>query len=120
MPIEGGSMKRELGKCEKCGEKANLFRCPTHYVCDDCGTTEELCTHTEGLLCRTCHTKRVDIRIAEFDGDTDYTTEITCPHCGYEYRDSWESSDGDHECPDCERGFEVIKDITVTYCTEKI
>ena len=113
-------MKREIGKCEKCGEKANLWRCPTHYVCDDCGATKELCNHTEGLLCGTCHMKRVDIRIAEFDGDTDYTTEITCPHCGYEYRDSWEASEGEQDCRDCERPFEVTKNVTVDYSTSKI
>ena len=58
-------------------------------------------------------------RIAEFDGDTDYTDEVTCPHCGYKCSDSWEMSVGVHECGDCGREFEMERDVSVSYSTTK-
>lgn len=95
-------------------------RCADHNRCDDCGTRDKLCYYREGLLCERCHTGRVDDRIAAFDGDTDYTSEITCPHCGYVHSDSWEMSEGEQECSDCERPFEVERVVTVEYRTAKI
>jgi hypothetical protein len=51
------------------------------------------------------------------DGDVEYqyTNEITCPYCGYEFGDSWEASEGEKECPDCDRKFDVERDVDVTY-----
>ena len=42
--------------------------------------------------------------------------EITCPHCGFEYCDSWEMFDtGEYEiCPDCEKEFVFYRNITYT------
>ncbi len=109
-------------ECTVCGKEnaEHWRRCAEHYRCDDCGTREGLCTYTEGVLCDSCHEKRVEKRVAEFSGDTDYTDEITCPHCGYVCSDSWEISDGKRECGDCGREYEVERDVVVTYCTTKI
>lgn len=51
----------------------------------------------------------------------EYTAEVVCPWCGYEYTDSWELSDeGDEECPNCWKPFRYSRDVTVDYSTEKI
>lgn len=58
--------------------------------------------------------------------DHDYTEEIVCPYCGYEFGDSWEYADYTEikvECGDhinCGEEFIVYPDITVTYTTRKI
>ena len=47
-----------------------------------------------------------------------YTTEIVCPHCGYEFSDSWEFEDsGDAECYRCDLAFFFERQIEVTYTT---
>ena len=47
----------------------------------------------------------------------DNTDEITCPHCDYEYSDSWEcipTGDGElswsEECMECKKDFDVYFD----------
>lgn len=109
-----------FGICNICGEKAALDRCEKHYVCDDCGTRENLCNYCEGVLCRVCHGKRVNERIKNFKGSTDFTQEIICPYCGYEPSDSWEMESGEYDCEDCEKSYEVERNIEVTYTTSKI
>lgn len=113
-------MNRKIGECEKCGEKADFWRCKEHYCCDDCGTRENLCMRNGGVICDSCHEKRVEKRIAEFGADTDYTAEIVCPWCGYEHSDSWEKEPGNRNCPDCGRDFEVERNVEVTYSTSRI
>jgi hypothetical protein len=52
--------------------------------------------------------------------ETQYTQEIVCPHCGYEFSDSWEI--GDYEllsCPSCWNEFCLYRWVEVTYCTAK-
>ena len=106
--------------CKLCDKKAtHIFHCDEHYKCADCGTRDGLCTHTEAVLCSPCHEARVEKRVAAFDGDTDYTAEVTCPWCGYVCSDSWEISDGEQECSDCGREYEVERDVQVTYSTTK-
>ncbi len=95
-------------------------RCNSHYTCDDCGTKDNLYMYTEGLLCETCHAKRVEGRIKKFKGDTSFTQEITCPWCGYIHSDSWECETGEYECEDCGRKYEVNRDMEITYSTVKI
>ena len=63
--------------------------------------------------------------------NTEYTNEIVCPFCGYEFCDSWEYGDGFNEdlglieylglieCKSCEKKFYATKHISVTYCSEK-
>ena len=50
------------------------------------------------------------------------THEAICPHCGYEFSDSWEfaSWEPDIECPDCEMHFSCSRDTWVTYSTTPI
>lgn len=56
----------------------------------------------------------------EFDGDTDWETEITCPWCGYKDTESCEYSDGERDCGDCGRKFALTINEMVTYSTTKI
>jgi hypothetical protein len=109
-------------KCKVCGDVAtHIWRCDEHYSCDDCGEGEGLVYRTEGLLCEPCHTARVNKRMENFNGKTSYTSEIICPHCGYQFQDCWEySSDyGSLECPDCENDLTYEREIEVTYTTVK-
>jgi len=98
----------------------NPWRCSEHHQCDDCGTREKIVIRTEGVLCDPCFKIRVDARIASFKGSTDYTNEVVCPHCGYTFSDSWEMSEGEYNCHDCERKFELTRNVEVTYSTEKV
>ena len=58
--------------------------------------------------------------------ETKYKLSITCPYCGYEDRDSWESDgvSGDGafltECKKCEKEFKYESDHSVTYSSWKI
>jgi DNA-directed RNA polymerase subunit RPC12/RpoP len=61
----------------------------------------------------------IERRIANFDGDTDYTDKVTCPHCGYQYSDSSEMTEGVYECEDCGREFDVWRDVKIRYSTAK-
>ena len=109
-------------KCEVCGRANHKYisRCDEHYRCDDCGTRDNLVTRSEGVLCPKCHDKRVDERVKTFDGDTNYTENIICPHCGDENGDSWESGEGETQCDECGRLYEIERIVDVSYCTTKI
>lgn len=54
----------------------------------------------------------------------EYTNEITCPYCGFEFGDSWEI-DGDSEdlglldCEECYKEFYATRNISIDYSTEK-
>lgn len=53
--------------------------------------------------------------------DHEYTSQITCPYCGWEDKDSWEAGDsGNMECDRCGTEFHFEKDVRVTYSTDKI
>ena len=65
--------------------------------------------------------KRAAQKVAAFDGDTDYTDEITCPWCGNEQGGSWEHDDScEHECDYCGKKYEHNREIEVHYSTSKI
>lgn len=50
-----------------------------------------------------------------------YESEIVCPHCGYEYSDSWEMTDsGVEECENCCKEFKFEREVEVTYSTYKL
>lgn len=53
--------------------------------------------------------------------ECEYTNEIVCPWCGYEYSDSWEFHEDreDMECPECEKMFNMNRTVTVSYTTER-
>lgn len=51
-----------------------------------------------------------------------YTDEIVCPYCGYEFRDSWEydgadGEDNETECGECGKEFTYERSLTVQYLT---
>lgn len=53
--------------------------------------------------------------------DHNYTDEVVCPYCGYEFGDSWElGEEGGLECDKCGKEFEFYRNIEVTYCTYQI
>jgi uncharacterized Zn-finger protein len=55
--------------------------------------------------------------------DHDYTDEVICPYCGYEFSDSWEFNDTQDEqhveCSECSKEFFLYVDMTVNYTTRK-
>lgn len=55
--------------------------------------------------------------------DTRLTDEITCPHCGHTFSDSWEYDfygGGMVDCVACSKEFEYWVDISVAYTTYKL
>lgn len=53
--------------------------------------------------------------------DTWHTPGIICPHCEYEFSDSWEVSENEYlECYSCDKTFFCEVVVTVTYTTSKI
>ena len=64
-------------------------------------------------------------KIFEFKGkddiDCEYTSEITCPWCGYIQQDSWERIDeGNDICSCCGSIFSYERFVTIDYCTDRI
>ena len=53
--------------------------------------------------------------------DHEYTDEIVCPHCGYEYNDSIEIGDQDQDetCIECGEYFSISVHYEVHYSTDK-
>lgn len=56
--------------------------------------------------------------------DSEYTDEIVCPYCGYEFSDSFEcniSEDEENiiECEECGKEFYAIKNISISYSSFK-
>jgi len=49
--------------------------------------------------------------------DTWHKDEITCPYCKHEQTDAWEFEDGEHQCGECEKEFNLTINHTVTYTT---
>ena len=109
--------------CKICGKKTPKlsWRCDEHYMCDVCGTKENLCYRNGGLTCDACHAESARKQVEAFDGKTDFEGEITCPWCGDVGMDSWEAADeGTHECGNCLNEYEHTRDVDVTYSTSKI
>lgn len=52
---------------------------------------------------------------------TQYTSDIVCPHCGYEDLDSWEYDRDDDtiHCDSCSKLFYYMRYVTTEYCTRK-
>lgn len=62
--------------------------------------------------------------MSEQEFDTDYTNEIVCPYCGYQFTDSWELQGGQDtdipiECGRCEKSFIFSTDYHITYSSHK-
>lgn len=52
------------------------------------------------------------------------TSEIVCPHCGYEFSESYEISPNEEDigkiqCEQCEKFFYATRNVEITYDTEK-
>ena len=50
------------------------------------------------------------------------TDNITCPYCGYENEDSWESDESDehYECPNCGSYFSYEIEVSVSYYSSPV
>lgn len=103
--------------------------CEQHNVCILCGIKrKELGCPPWGVRygafqCQPCEkierAARVSSRIKEgFSHDCE--DEVICPNCGYEYGDSWEMREGKHDCPECEKSFELEAETSRTYSTKKL
>lgn len=110
----------QLFECEKCHKKTERWsRCKECHKCDGCGTREKICMYMDGVHCPTCRAKHVEKKIASFRGSTLFTSEVVCPWCGYQNRDSWEMGEGTHECGECERSFDMTRRTETTYTTTR-
>ncbi len=51
----------------------------------------------------------------------EYTDEVVCPYCFHEHSDSWEFNDWveGYECHECEKPFNVTRNVTINYSTSK-
>ncbi|UOF76725.1 DNA-directed RNA polymerase subunit [Caudoviricetes sp.] len=49
--------------------------------------------------------------------DTSQTDQVICPHCGYEYWDSWDMDNGAHVCHECGKEFQLTIQAIITYST---
>lgn len=110
--------------CQICGQNTERWkRCDEHYVCGGCGKGKDearLCYYTDGVYCDSCRKEVVDEQIRQFSGDTTFESEVVCPWCGHRHSDSWEYSEGQQECSNCERKFEMSRTVEVTYSTKKL
>jgi len=115
------------GKYPDFGFGKNL--CEIHNVCVTCGIKRAQLKETPWAIrtgafqCQPCEKaeRKVRIKARKAEGfDYEYTDEVVCPHCGYEYGDSWEMRDGEHECPECEKSFDLVREVSVSYTTSKI
>ena len=102
--------------------------CEKHDVCISCGVPRKGLGHTPwgvrlgSFQCQPCEERERKERIAERQSkeiDHEYTSEVVCPHCGYEHGDSWEMSDGNYECPECNEPFDLERIVSVSYTTRK-
>jgi DNA-directed RNA polymerase subunit RPC12/RpoP len=109
--------------CDKCNRPAtHISRCDVHYACDGCGSTDDLCHYVDGLYCPDCREKIIEERIANFKGNTEFTSNITCPYCGHVITDSCEiraDYDDDWECGDCGNHFIYERHVTIEYSTKQ-
>jgi len=55
--------------------------------------------------------------------ETEYERELTCPHCGYVDRDSWELPDdecGEHDCPHCGVPYLWTRHVSISWSTRAL
>lgn len=102
--------------------------CEKHNVCISCGIKRADLDQTPwgarygAFQCQPCEKAKrqsdIEARISK-GFEHEYTDEVVCPHCGYNFSDSWEMSEGEHDCHECEKSFTMSRDVTVTYETAK-
>lgn len=54
--------------------------------------------------------------------DHTHTDEVVCPHCGYEFSDSWElnrgrEGDWEDECRECGKPILITRYVEIKYST---
>lgn len=100
--------------------------CEKHDVCIDCGVSRKGLGYAPwgvrigAFQCKPCAEKERVEAIAKRRADGfnhEYTSEIVCPYCGYEHSDSWEMSEGEHDCIECGTVFDLERIVTVDYST---
>lgn len=80
----------------------------------------------KGGIYNTAYVERLKYQEAFIYGaepeEKDYTSQITCPYCGYEDGDSWEADDDEDECecPCCGSVFSYQRNVTVEYCSQPV
>ena len=62
----------------------------------------------------------IDTLYQDLELDTSYQDDVICPHCGHKFADSWEFDDGKLDCYECEKEFEIVRNVKITYSTYKI
>ena len=113
--------------CKKCGEPStHVWRCDAHYSCDLCGANPPVKPFFAdgGLWCgEECwqkHVAEIIKRNQRHPKDTERQALAVCPWCGYAENDSWEMSEGTHQCGRCEKEYEVGIEVIREYTTSKI
>lgn len=77
------------------------------------------CDEKECLLCYIPHEFNCCTKCYT-EIDHEFTEEVVCPYCGYEFSDSWEFSDNaEIECDECGETFISERNSEVTYSTQK-
>ena len=80
----------------------------------------------KGNKFQTAYVERVKNQSVFVDGEDpeeQYGTDnITCPYCGYENEDSWESDESDehYECPNCGSYFSYEREVSISYYSSPI
>lgn len=98
------------------------------YTCDICGKPtpnyREWSRATAALFgergysrCDECQRKGRIMREWENEQETD--ERMICPYCGDSISDPWEYEEGEIECPNCGRTFEVEISFVRTYRTRR-
>ncbi len=52
--------------------------------------------------------------------DSLYADDIICPWCGHHHKEPTEYSEGEMGCEECEKPFEIFRNIEVKYPTYKV
>ncbi len=130
-----------LNGCAECNggprDWMTYIECDKHNVCRSCCTPRSEIKETpwggkHGWQCSPCakaeHKAEKEAALSAmpeeyYEWDFCGKDEITCPHCAYEFRDSWEHSQDDeqkHECPRCENTFKVTAIHDLSFNCERI
>jgi transcription elongation factor Elf1 len=62
--------------------------------------------------------------MAKQEIETSGTYQIICPYCGCEQSNSWEVSpdknDFSYDCEECDKTFQVSREVLVSFTTSKL
>ena len=132
-----------LNGCGECNgnrrDWMTYIECHNHNVCAHCGCDRDSLTEVprgreNGWVCEPCadieHEQKKAHALAAMPSDEDFCDwdyhnlhKIKCPHCDYEFSDSWEHLEDDNEeqeCPRCDNVFTVTAVHNIEYnCDRK-